>query len=180
MFKAAILDDYQQVATGLADWAKCPGLCVHSFPFHFSSEAHLVDCLRPYHIIVLMRERTRFTSSIIAQLSANLELLITTGMRNSAIDYKACREHSIQVAGTRSSSVPPAELTWALLLALARHVPLEAHNMRTCGQWMNTDACAIFLQILLIGFIYTGPWQSTLGMELAGKTLGILGTLIFQ
>jgi phosphoglycerate dehydrogenase-like enzyme len=97
-----------------------------------------------------MRERTPFPRSLIAQLGT-LRLLVTTGARNAAIDVAAAREHGITVCGTRSLPTPTAELTWGLILALARHIPAEDRALRE------------------------GRWQTTLGSGLHGKTLGVVG-----
>jgi phosphoglycerate dehydrogenase-like enzyme len=146
----AILDDYQRVALSMADWPSL-GPAVSLQPFHERlSEHDIADRLRPFDVIVAMRERTRFPGSLLARLPA-LRLLVTTGRRNAAIDVAAAAARGIVVSGTRTLAAPPVELTWGLILALARHIPQEAQAMRH------------------------GAWQSTVGAGLHGKTLGILG-----
>ena len=98
-----------------------------------------------------MRERTPLTESILARLP-DLQLVVTTGSRNAAIDLAACRGRGITVCGTASRSAPPAELTWALVLGLLRGVRQETTAMREGG-----------------------PWQSTVGRDLAGSTFGVIG-----
>lgn len=150
--RAAILDDYQDIALRIADW---PGLAdqvdVRSYQHHFASQDELVDAVRDCQILVIMRERTPFPAELFARLP-ELRLLITSGMRNAAIDLAAAAEAGVTVCGTGSDSRPPAELTWALILGLARHVPTESAALRA-----------------------NKPWQQTVGVTLAGKTLGLLG-----
>ena len=146
----AIRDDYQRIALSMADWPSL-GPAVSLQPFHERlSEHDIADRLRPFDVIVAMRERTRFPGSLLARLPA-LRLLVTTGRRNAAIDVAAAAARGIVVSGTRTLAAPPVELTWGLILALARHIPQEAQAMRH------------------------GAWQSTVGAGLHGKTLGILG-----
>lgn len=150
--RAAILDDYQDIALRIADW---PGLADHvevrSYQEHFTSQDDLVDAVRDCQILVIMRERTPFPAELFARLP-ELRLLITSGMRNASIDLAAAAAAGVTVCGTGSDSRPPAELTWALILALARHVPTESAALRA-----------------------NKPWQQTVGVTLAGKTLGLLG-----
>ena len=147
----AVLDDYQQVALASADWrALSDALDVRVLHRH-AGEDELVSLISDCEIVVLMRERTPFTRSLIARLPA-LKLIVTSGMRNAAIDLEAARERGVTVCGTASRAEPPAELTWALILALARHVTQEAAAFRA-----------------------NGPWQSTIGADLHGRTLGVLG-----
>ncbi|SMB27357.1 D-isomer specific 2-hydroxyacid dehydrogenase NAD-binding [Serratia proteamaculans] len=150
--KCAILDDYQQVALTLADWSVIADrLEVFSFSQHFSDEAELAIHLQDCDIVVVMRERTPMTATLLARLP-KLKLLITSGMRNASIDLAAAAKHGIIVSGTASGSAAPMELSWALLLGLARHLVPENHGLR-----------------------HNGPWQQTLGVTLQGKTLGLLG-----
>ncbi|GEM46125.1 2-hydroxyacid dehydrogenase [Deinococcus cellulosilyticus NBRC 106333 = KACC 11606] len=136
----------------MADWnSLAPAVTAVSFQQHFSDETALIEALQGFEIIVIMRERTPFTASVFAGLPS-LKLLITTGMRNASIDLEAARAHGVTVCGTASSSEPPIELTWALILGLSRHLYTEHHHFRT-----------------------SGPWQSTLGTGLHGKQLGLLG-----
>jgi phosphoglycerate dehydrogenase-like enzyme len=149
--RCAVLDDYQQVALGSADWnALSESVDVRVLHLH-AGEDELAPLIIDCDIVVLMRERTPFTRSLIARLP-KLKLVVTTGMRNAAIDLDAAREQGVTVCGTASRAEPPAELTWALILALARHVAQEATAFRA-----------------------NGPWQSTVGVDLHGRTLGVLG-----
>jgi len=150
--KCAILDDYQQVALTMADW---PAIAdrVEAFAIsrHFSDEAELAVHLQDCDILVVMRERTPITATLLARLP-KLKLLITSGMRNAAIDLAAAAERGVVVCGTASGSAAPMELTWALLLGLAKHIVPESAGLRS-----------------------NGPWQLGLGVTLQGKTLGLLG-----
>ncbi|MEO3875383.1 D-2-hydroxyacid dehydrogenase family protein [Nonomuraea sp. B12E4] len=148
MLRCAVLDDYQGVALGLADWSKVRAT---SFREHFADQDALVAALLDHEIVVIMRERTPFTAELFARLP-KLRLLVTSGMRNAAVDLDAARAHGVTVCGTASGSTPPVELTWALILGLTRHLLPEAGAMRSGG-----------------------PWQSTLGTDLHGRTLGLLG-----
>jgi phosphoglycerate dehydrogenase-like enzyme len=148
MLRCAVLDDYQGVALGLADWSR---VRAESFREHFHRQDDLVAAIHDCEIVVIMRERTPFTAELFARLP-NLRLLITSGMRNASIDLAAAGENGVTVCGTGSSSTPPAELTWALILGLARHLVPESAAMRAGG-----------------------PWQHTLGTDLHGRTLGLLG-----
>jgi phosphoglycerate dehydrogenase-like enzyme len=145
--RVAILDDYQAVALGFADWS---GLEVTAFTDHVASDDALVERLAPYEAVVAMRERTPFTAQRLARLP-QLRLLVTTGMANAAIDLDAARAHGVTVCGTGGLASPTAELTWGLILALARRIPAEDAAVRA------------------------GRWQHTIGPELAGRTLGVIG-----
>jgi phosphoglycerate dehydrogenase-like enzyme len=147
MTRVAVLDDYQGVALGCADWSQ---LEVEVFPDHIADDDVLVERLAPFDAVVAMRERTPFTRARLERLP-DLRLLVTTGMRNASIDLDAAREHDVIVCGTGSLGPPTAELAWALILALTRHVPAEDRAMRE------------------------GGWQHTIGPELAGHRLGIVG-----
>lgn len=140
-----MLDDYQGVALANADWS---GLDVTVLREHLDDPA---GALADAECVVIMRERTPFTAELFARLP-KLRLLITSGMRNASIDLAAAREHGVTVCGTGSAKTPPTELTWALILGLARH--LAAENA---------------------AFHSGGPWQSTVGVDLAGRTLGLVG-----
>jgi phosphoglycerate dehydrogenase-like enzyme len=150
--RLAILDDYQDVAHGFADFAplEAAGVIVTSYREPFASRDALVSALAGTTMVIAMRERTAFPREVFEQLPA-LQLLVTTGMANASIDVAAAAEHGVTVCGTPGSPTAAPELTWALLLAIARHVPAEDHSLRA------------------------GSWQSTVGFELAGKTLGIVG-----
>jgi phosphoglycerate dehydrogenase-like enzyme len=151
MTRVAILDDYQGVALGLADWKNLGAeVTVHAFHERLCGEEAVADRLRDFEIVVAMRERTHFPRSLLERLP-KLKLLVTTGMRNVAIDSKAAVELGIVVSGTGMLTPPTAELTWGLILALARHIPEETSQMRY------------------------GGWQRTVGVGLHGKMLGILG-----
>lgn len=151
MTRVAILDDYQKVALQMADW-KSLGSAVGIEVFHdtLSDRDALAQRLADFEIIVAMRERTPFRSELIERLG-KLKLLVTTGMRNASIDLKAAAERGIMVCGTEVVSSPTVELTWGLILALARHIPREDEGMR-CGRW-----------------------QTTVGSGLEGRVLGLLG-----
>lgn len=149
--RIALLDDYQRVALDMADWS--PVLASASldvFTDHLTDVTQLVGRLAAYDAVVLMRERTPMPAELIEQLP-KLRLLVTTGMRNAAIDLGAARAAGVTVCGTRSVATAPVELTWALILGLARHVVDEANNVEA------------------------GGWQQTVGRDLCGSTLGILG-----
>ena len=151
MLKCAVLDDYQKCASGLADWSRIAGLVnVEFFHKNIASEKRLVEMLLPYDIIVAMRERTPFSSAILRQLP-QLKLLVTTGMRNAAIDLEAAAERGIVVSGTEGTGQATSELTIGLMLASVRHLPTEFANMRE------------------------GRWQTTVGVGLQGLRLGIIG-----
>jgi phosphoglycerate dehydrogenase-like enzyme len=149
--RLAILDDYQDVATRMADWASLPdAVDVAVFRDHLSAEADVAARLTDFDAVVAMRERTPFPRSLLERLP-RLRLLVTTGMRNASIDLRAAAERGVLVCGTGGLPYPTAELTWALILGLVRHVPREDRATRQ------------------------GGWQETLGIGLNGKTLGVLG-----
>jgi len=149
--RCAVLDDFQRVATTAADWSPIADrVDVTIFDQHLSDSA-LAEALADFDIVVTLRERVPFPRSLLAKLP-KLKLLIASGMRNSVIDYAAAEEQGITVCGTASSSTPPVELTWALLLGLARGIVTENNALRD-----------------------NGPWQQTVGADLHGKTLGLLG-----
>lgn len=147
-----ILDDYQNVALSLADWASLqPTVQTTALTQHFDNEDELVRHIEHADILVAMRERTPLTAELIGRLP-NLKLVVTSGMRNASIDLHACAERYIAVCGTASSSAAPMELSWGLLIGLARHIGVESQALRN-----------------------NGPWQQTLGLGLQGKTLGLVG-----
>lgn len=150
--RCALLDDYQKVALSLADWPSIAE-AVEVFPLHrhFEEEDELVAAIGDCEIVVIMRERTPFRASLFARLP-RLKLLVTTGMRNASVDLAAAAAHGVVVCGTASRPEPPAELTWALILGLARNLVPESNALRG-----------------------DGPWQSTIGMDLQGRRLGLLG-----
>jgi phosphoglycerate dehydrogenase-like enzyme len=150
--KCAILDDYQNAALTMADWTVIESeVDVEVFREHFMSEDDLISVMENYEIIVIMRERTAFRASVFSRLP-KLKLLITSGMRNASIDLAAATAHGVTVCGTGSRSEPPLELTWALILGLSRHIVKENQSLRE-----------------------NGHWQSTIGVDLYGKRLGIIG-----
>ncbi|MFI5881864.1 D-2-hydroxyacid dehydrogenase family protein [Streptomyces sp. NPDC051554] len=150
--RCVVLDDYQNAATELADWSPVEDTVeVVTLHEHLDDEAELAAALASADIVVTLRERVPFPASLIARLP-RLKLLIASGMRNTVIDYAAAKAHGVTVCGTASSSTPPVELTWALLLGLARGVVEEANSLRGGG-----------------------PWQQTVGADLHGRTLGLLG-----
>lgn len=150
--RCAVLDDYQGVALSLADWSFLAGAVdVRTLGQPFRSEDEVVAAIGDCEIVVAMRERTPFPASLLARLP-RLRLLITSGMRNASIDLEAAARHGVTVCGTASNTEPPVELTWALILGLARNVVTESTAMRAGG-----------------------PWQSTVGADLHGRTLGLLG-----
>ncbi|MEV5903259.1 D-2-hydroxyacid dehydrogenase family protein [Streptomyces sp. NPDC052127] len=157
-FRCAVLDDFQNVATTLTDWsgpASAPAsgeeLEAVSFTEHFVDEDELAAALADFDCVVTLRERVSFPASLLDRLP-RLRLLIASGMRNSVIDYAAAKANAVTVCGTESSSTPPVELTWALLLGLARGLVQESTALREGG-----------------------PWQSTVGADLHGRRLGLLG-----
>ncbi|MFD8705549.1 D-2-hydroxyacid dehydrogenase family protein [Kitasatospora sp. NPDC059648] len=152
MLRCAVLDDFQGVATSSADWSSIADRVeVTSFREHHGSEGELAAALAGFDIVVTLRERVPFPATLFARLP-RLKLLIASGMRNSVIDHAAAAAHGVTVCGTASSGTPPVELTWALLLGLARGIVQENTALREGG-----------------------PWQSTVGADLHGRTLGLLG-----
>ena len=147
--KIAILDDYQNVALGFADWDSL-GARVDVFTDHIGDADELVRRLAGYEVVVAMRERTRFPAEILRRLP-DLRLLVSTGHRNAAIDVAAARECGIVVSATGYLPHPTAEHTWALILAAARGLPAEERSMRE------------------------GGWQVGVGSGLHGRTLGLMG-----
>ena len=149
--RVAVLDDYQGVAREMADWASLGADCaVTSFRDHLADLDSLVQRLKDFEIIVAMRERTPFPRALLERLP-RLRLLVTTGMRNASIDLAAARERGVVVCGTPGAAGTTGELTWGLILALFRQIPREDRSTRE------------------------GKWQTTVGLGLAGKTLGIVG-----
>lgn len=151
MHRIAVLDDYQSVAADFCDWSQLPepAEVVEFHDFVGDPEA-LVARLQPFDVVIAMRERTRFPREVLERLPA-LKLLVTTGMRNKSIDVEAATEFGVTVCGTASQPTATAELTWGLILAALRHIPQEDAGMRA------------------------GGWQTTIGGDLAGATLGVIG-----
>jgi phosphoglycerate dehydrogenase-like enzyme len=148
--RAAVLDDYQNVALTLADWSKA-GAEIVVFNASLGDASQVVAALQEFDVVCLMRERTPFTREVIEGLP-RLKLIVTTGPRNAAIDVAAARERGIVVSGTQSAAHPTAELVFAHLLEFNRKVGFENARMKAGA-----------------------PWQITLGRDLDGKTLGLLG-----
>jgi phosphoglycerate dehydrogenase-like enzyme len=145
--RIAVLDDYQRAAHRFADWSR---LRAHEVTFFHEPLDDPVGVLASFEIVCAMRERTAFQAELLERLPS-LRLLVTTGMRNASIDLEAAARLGVTVSGTDAAGSPTAELTWGLVLALLRRIPSEDRAMRE------------------------GGWQSTVGVGLAGKTLGILG-----
>ncbi|KQY64379.1 MULTISPECIES: D-2-hydroxyacid dehydrogenase family protein [unclassified Nocardioides] len=149
--RCAVLDDYQAVAEGLADWATLDDVQVRFLHDHLPDEDACAETLADADILVVMRERTPITATLLARLP-RLKLVVTSGLRNASIDLDAARARGVVVCGTPSASEPPTELTWALVLGLARGLHVEVPS-----------------------FASGGPWQSTLGADLHGAVLGVVG-----
>jgi phosphoglycerate dehydrogenase-like enzyme len=151
-YRCAILDDYQNVALNMADWTKVAAdLDVRVFNAPLGSEQQVIAALRGFEIVCLMRERTPFTRGIFESLDG-LRLVLTSGMRNASIDLEAARDHNVLVCGTEAPGHATAALTWGLILELARKIGHENARLRR-GAF----------------------WQETIGTDLDGKTLGIVG-----
>ena len=150
LYRVAILDDFQDAARTNGPWHRLAGKAdVQIFTDHVTGD-QLVDRLAPFEIVMAIRERTAFDRSLIEKLP-NLRLIVTAGARNRGIELAACRDHGVTVCGTDPGSTPTAELTWGLILALARHIPAEDRALRE------------------------GRWQTRMGFGLQGRTLGVLG-----
>ena len=151
MLKVAILDDYQNISKEFIDLKKLSGKYeIKVFNVPFLDENDTMEQLKEFEAILIMRERTKITSSLINNLK-KLKYIITSGMRNKAIDIDAAKKRKVIVTGTEININPTSELTWALLLGLARNLKTEIDNM------------------------YQGYWQTTVGVELKGKILGLIG-----
>lgn len=149
--RVAILDDYQRAALASADWSPVEQHAdVVVYEDHLDDADALVERLRDAEVIVAMRERTPFPRTLIERLP-NLRLLVTTGRRNASIDVAAASDAGVTVCGTNGLDHPTAELTWALILAMLRRIPMEEQAIRE------------------------GRWQVDLGEDARGKVLGVLG-----
>tara|TARA_Y100001970_G_scaffold104155_1_gene130476 strand:- start:3312 stop:4262 length:951 start_codon:yes stop_codon:yes gene_type:complete len=151
MINVAILDDYQDAFLQIIETQKYKGkynFKVFNEPFLDENEA--IVALEEFEVIFIMRERTPITKSLITGLP-NLKYIMTSGMRNNAIDLKATKEKGITVCGTDINPNPAAEITWMLILGLLRNIKQETENM------------------------FQGYWQTTIGFELKGKMLGLIG-----
>ena len=150
-FSIAVLDDYQAVALSMADWSVLDGRgTVTVFSDHLADQDAVVARLQPFDIVCVMRERTPLTREVLARLP-KLRLIVSTGTINASIDVKAAQERGVQVVYTGYSSTPTIELTWALILASARNLLAESASLQS------------------------GGWQRTVGDDMAGRTLGVLG-----
>ena len=151
MKRLAIIDDYQNVALAMTDWSVLgDDVSITVFDDHLDDENRLADRLRDFEIICVMRERTPFPETLLKRLP-RLEHLFTPGMGNASIDVAAARRQGVVVSGSPTLGHPTVELTWGLILALARNVVAEERATRA------------------------GHWQTTIGVGLKGKTLGIVG-----
>jgi phosphoglycerate dehydrogenase-like enzyme len=151
MFRLAILDDYQDAALRLVDWASAGSeVRAERFTDHLPDVDGLAKRLVDFDGVFLMRERTQFPRALIERLP-KLRLILTAGMRNVAIDEKAATDRGVLICGTSMLPYPTAELTWGLILALARSIPQQQ------------------------GELLGGRWQTRSGFGLRGKTLGIVG-----
>ena len=151
MIKVAVLDDYQDIFREFVDVKKYKDkydFKIFTKPFENEDEALLE--LENFETIFAMRERTKISKSLITGMK-NLKYIITSGMRNNAIDLEECKKRKIIVCGTDINSNPAAEITWTLILGLMRNVRQEIDNM------------------------FQGYWQTTVGFELKGKILGLIG-----
>ena len=151
MLKVAVLDDYQDIFNQIIDTQKLK----NKYEFKVFNEAFLdekeaIVALEKFDALFIMRERTPMTKSLISSLP-NLKYIMTSGMRNNAIDLETAKKNKILVCGTDINSNPAAEVTWALILGLLRNMKQEVDNM------------------------FQGYWQSTIGLELKGKLLGLIG-----
>jgi phosphoglycerate dehydrogenase-like enzyme len=150
--RLAILDDYQDVALGLGPWDRLPPeLAVEAFRDHLADPEAVAERLRPFDAVLVMRERTPFPRALIERLP-NLRLLVSTAERNRSVDVAACAERGITVCGTPSAGSPTVDLTWGLILSLARGIPAQERALRE-GRWQ--------------------PLRPGVGLE--GKTLGVIG-----
>jgi phosphoglycerate dehydrogenase-like enzyme len=151
MLKIAILDDYQNVSHEFVDLKKLSGKYEFKiFSEPFIDEADAIEQLSDFEALLVMRERTPITKNLIDNLTS-LKFIITSGMRNKSIDLEAAKKRKIIVSGTEININPTAELTWALILGLARNIKPEIDNM------------------------FQGYWQTTVGIELKGRILGLIG-----
>ena len=151
MLKVAILDDYQNVSQQFVDLKKLSGKYEFKiFSEAFIDEADTLEQLADFEALLIMRERTPITKNVIDNLN-KLKFIITSGSRNNSINLTAAKKRNIIVCGTEINIHPTPELTWALILGLARNFKEEIDNM------------------------YQGYWQTTVGIELKGKILGLIG-----
>ena len=151
-YRCAILDDYQNVALSAADWSKVSGdLEIQVFNAHLGAADKVIAALQGFEIVCAMRERTAFPRDVIEKLP-QLKLLITTGMRNASIDVAAAKARGVVVCGTPAMGSPTSGIAIGLMLELTRRIGYENARMKA-GM----------------------PWQTTIGLDLEGLTLGVLG-----
>jgi len=151
LIQIGILDDYQGVALQSADWSPLAEKAqITVFRDHLTNSASLVERLKPFDVLCVMRERTPLTREILEQLP-ELKLIASTGARNASIDLAAAEERGITVCNTGYSSHGAIEITWALILALLRNIPAEFASVQA------------------------GQWQTSVGGDLDGKTIGLVG-----
>jgi phosphoglycerate dehydrogenase-like enzyme len=151
LVQVAVLDDYQGVALPSADWSPLNGKAnITVFRDHLTDSTALVERLKPFNVLSVMRERTPLTRAILEQLP-NLKLIASTGFRNASIDLAAANEHGITVCHTGYSAHGAMEMTWALILAMLRNIPAEFASVQK------------------------GQWQISVADDLQGKTIGIVG-----
>ena len=149
--RVAVIDDYMRIAPGAVDWSRLGHQAeVNFFHDRITGSTEIIERLQSYDVICAMRERTRFDGVLLRALP-RLKLLVTTGMRNPAIDLQSAADRGILVCGTETPGVAAAEHAWALILSLMRAVPAEDQAIRQ------------------------GAWQTRLGEDLSGRTLGIVG-----
>src|ERR1700732_312350 len=150
-YKIAVLDDYQNVALESADWSVLRDRAdIAVFHDHLADPDCVTERLLPFDVVCVMRERTPLSRNVIERLP-NLKLIASTGSGNASIDVAAADDHGIAVVYTGYRPDPAIEFTWALILASARHIVAESNSVRS------------------------GGWQQTVGTDLRGKTLGVLG-----
>ena len=151
MLKVAILDDYQNISQQFVDLEKLSGKYEFKiFSEPFNDEVEAIEQLSDFEALLIMRERTPITKNLIDNLS-KLKFIVTSGLKNKSIDLEAAKKRKIIVCGTDMNINPTPELTWTLILGLARNLKEEIDNM------------------------YQGYWQTTVGVELKGKILGLIG-----
>ena len=151
MLKVAILDDYQNISQNFLNLKELSRKYEFKvFSEYFLNEEEAIEKLKDFEALLIMRERTKITKNLISNLK-KLKYIVTSGMRNKAIDFDVAKDRKIIVSGTEINSNPTAELTWALILGLTRNLKQEIDNM------------------------FQGYWQTTVGFELKGKILGLIG-----
>ena len=151
MIKVAVLDDYQNAFKEIVEIEKFKDKYDFTiFNEAFNDETEVIEALKEFEALFIMRERTPITKNLLKNLP-KLKYIMTSGMRNKSIDLEVAKKQKIIVCGTEINSNPAAEITWALILGLLRNVKQEIDNM------------------------FQGYWQTTIGLELKGKMLGLIG-----